>query len=87
MIDVTPDPARDRYRAAASFYRQAPWRSVGLDEPIEVKSEPIQGGPRLAVVLLEWNPSGRSEVPPRSRHSPTFWFDSRQTIRSCRSGP
>lgn len=65
MIDVTPDPARDRYRADASFYRQAPWRSVCLDEPIEVKSEPIQGGPRFAVVL-DWNPSGRSEVPPRS---------------------
>ncbi len=65
MIAVIPDPARDRYRAAASFYRQAPWRSVGLDEPIEVKSEPIRGVPRLAVVL-EWNRSGRSEVPPRS---------------------
>jgi hypothetical protein len=29
MAAVTPDQARDFYRAAASFYRQAPWHSVG----------------------------------------------------------
>ena len=34
---VTPDQARDFYRAAASFYRQAPWRAVGSDEPIQVE--------------------------------------------------
>ncbi len=48
---VTPDQARDFYRAAASFYRQAPWRAVGSDEPIQVKYEPIEGGPRFAIVL------------------------------------
>jgi hypothetical protein len=51
MAAVSPDQARDFYRAAASFYRQAPWRSVGQDEPIKVESEQIQGGPRFAVVL------------------------------------
>jgi hypothetical protein len=51
MSDVTPDQARDFYRAAASFYRQAPWRSVGVDEPIKVKCEPLEGGPRFAIVL------------------------------------
>jgi hypothetical protein len=36
MAVVTPDQARDFYRTASSFYRQAPWRSVGGDEPIKV---------------------------------------------------
>ncbi len=48
---VTTEQARDFYRAAASFYRQAPWRSVGSDEPIQVKYEPLEGGPRFAIVL------------------------------------
>jgi hypothetical protein len=51
MNGVTPDQARDFYRAAATFYRQAPWRSVGGDEPIKVKSEQLEGGPRFAIVL------------------------------------
>ena len=51
MGAVTTNQARDFYRAAASFYRQDPWRSVGEDEPIEVASEPPQGGPRFAIVL------------------------------------
>ena len=51
MAVVTPDQARDFYRAAASFYRQAPWRSVGVDEPIKVECEQVEGGPRFAVVL------------------------------------
>ena len=51
MKDVTPEQARDFYRAAASFYRQAPWRSVGGDEPIQVECEQLEGGPRFAIVL------------------------------------
>ena len=51
MSGVTTTQARDFYRAAASFYRQAPWRSVYGDEPIKVKSEPLDGGPRFAIVL------------------------------------
>ena len=51
MSGVTPTQARDFYRAAARFYRQAPWRSAGADEPIKVKCEQIEGGPRFAIVL------------------------------------
>jgi hypothetical protein len=51
MAAVTPGQARDFYRAAAGFYRQVPWRSVGPDEPIKVECEQVEGGPRFAVVL------------------------------------
>jgi hypothetical protein len=51
MADVTPNIARDFYRAAARFYRESPWRSVGSDEPIKVRSGQIEGGPRFAIVL------------------------------------
>lgn len=51
MAVVTPDQARDFYRAAASFYRQAPWRSVGGDEPITVECQQVEGGPQFAIVL------------------------------------
>jgi hypothetical protein len=51
MNDITPTKARDFYRAAAKFYRQAPWRSVGGDEPIMVRCEPLDGGPRFVIVL------------------------------------
>ena len=48
---VTTEQARDFYRVAASFYHQAPWHSVGGDEPIEVKCEQLEGGSRFAIVL------------------------------------
>src|SRR4051812_23698244 len=51
MSGVTPEQARDFYIAAARFYRQAPWRSVGSDEPIRVECEQLGGGPRFAIVL------------------------------------
>src|SRR4051812_29664411 len=51
MSDVTPEMARDFYRAAATFYRQAPWRYVGADEPIRVKSEQVEGGSQFAIVV------------------------------------
>ena len=51
MAVVTPDQARDFYRAAASCFRQAAWRSVGGDEPIRVECEQVEGGPRFAIVL------------------------------------
>ena len=50
MGGVTTEQARDFYRAAG-FYRQTPWRSVGGDEPIKVKCEPLEGGPRFAIVV------------------------------------
>jgi hypothetical protein len=51
MSGVTPEQDRDFYRAAASFYRQSPWRSVGMDEPIKVECEQVEGGPRFAIVV------------------------------------
>ncbi len=51
MPGITPAQARDFYRAAARFYRQVPWRSVGGDEPIQVECEQLDGGPRFAIVL------------------------------------
>src|SRR3954465_3170932 len=51
MGGVTTEQARDFYGAAVSFYRQAPWRSAGADEPIKVKCDPLEGGPRFAIVL------------------------------------
>jgi hypothetical protein len=51
MADITPEQARDFYRAAASFYRQAPWRSVGDGETVKVACEQLEGGPWYAIVL------------------------------------
>lgn len=51
MSEVTLEQARDFYRAAARFYRQAPWRSVGGGEPIKVECEQLEGGPWFAIVL------------------------------------
>jgi hypothetical protein len=50
MSSVTPIQARDFYRAAATFYRQAPWRSAGADEPIKLQCEQLEGGHRFAIV-------------------------------------
>jgi len=51
MNGVTPTLACDFYRAAASFYRRAPWRFVGGDEPIKVECEQLEAGARFAIVL------------------------------------
>src|SRR4051812_49482014 len=51
MNGVTPEQAHAFSRTAARFYRRAPWRSVGGDEPIEVECERLGGGPRFAIVL------------------------------------
>jgi hypothetical protein len=51
MSDVTPAQARDFFRAAASFYRQAPWRSSGGGETIKVECEQLEGGSWYAIVL------------------------------------
>jgi hypothetical protein len=39
------------FRAAASFYRQAPWRFVSERKTIKVKSQQLEGGPWYAMVL------------------------------------
>ena len=51
MNDVTPEQTRDFYRAAASFYRQSPWRSVAEAETIKVECEQLESGPWYAIVL------------------------------------
>jgi hypothetical protein len=51
MSRVTPIQARDFYRATATFYRQAPLRSVGGDEPIKIPCEQLEGSPRFAIIL------------------------------------
>jgi len=79
MSGVTTTHARDFYRAAASFYRQAPWRSVGGGEPIKVKCEPLDGGPRFAIVLGKkgkvkglWLCDGKASPNPLLRASRSF---------------
>ncbi len=51
MVGVTPEQARDFYRAAANFHRQEPWRSVTSSETIRVDCVQLGGGPWYAVVL------------------------------------
>jgi hypothetical protein len=48
---ITTTQARDFYRAAASFYRSAPWREVAEQETVEVRCEQLTTGPWYAVVL------------------------------------
>lgn len=51
MGSVSTDQSRDFYRAAANFYRQAPWRTVGEGETIEIRCQQLSGGPWYAVIL------------------------------------
>ncbi len=54
LLDVpgmTPEQVRSFYEAAASFYRQAPWRLVGFESAIEVRCSKFQSGPWYAVVI------------------------------------
>jgi hypothetical protein len=51
MNSVSPEKARDFYRAAAIFYRQSPRVTVGGDEPIKIHCGQLDGGPRFAIVL------------------------------------
>src|SRR4051812_19065552 len=51
MDEVSEDQARDFHRAAASFYRQSPWRSVAEGETIRVECQQLEGGPWYTVVL------------------------------------
>jgi hypothetical protein len=51
MGTVSAEQARDFYRAAASFYREAPWRIAGEAETIKIKCQQLGGGPWYAVIL------------------------------------
>ena len=51
MPGIPPSQIRDFFRAAASFYRQAPWRKVDEGEPVRVECEAVGQGRRFAVIL------------------------------------
>lgn len=51
MGTVSVEQTRDFYRAAASFYRQSPWRTAGEAETIRVACQQLGGGPWYAVIL------------------------------------
>lgn len=39
------------YRAAAEFYRRAPWRKLGFESAIRVDCDRLDSGPRYAVIM------------------------------------
>jgi hypothetical protein len=51
MPRVTPELVGSLFRAAAAFYRQAPWRSLGDRYAIRVECPRFQSGPWAAVVM------------------------------------
>ena len=48
---MAPDQSRDFDPGGGDFYRQAPWRSVGEGETIEIQCQQLGGGPWYAVIL------------------------------------
>src|SRR5438552_11694012 len=51
MPGVTPDQVGSFYAAAASFFRQAPWKKVGYEAAIRVECAKFQSGPWYAVLM------------------------------------
>jgi tetratricopeptide (TPR) repeat protein len=51
MPGVTPDQVGSFYTAAASFFRQAPWKKVGYESAIRVECDKFQSGPWFAVLM------------------------------------
>ncbi len=51
MPGIGPELAAGFYAAAASFYRQAPWKQVGYEAAIRVECGKFQGGPWYAVLM------------------------------------
>src|SRR3954469_5405472 len=51
MPGIPPTQARDFFRAAARFYRAAPWRTVDEVDAIRVRCEGVGHGPRFAMIL------------------------------------
>jgi tetratricopeptide (TPR) repeat protein len=51
MPGVTPEQVARFYEAAASFYRQAPWKKVGYEAAIRVECGKFQSGPWYAVLM------------------------------------
>jgi hypothetical protein len=51
MPGVRPEQVASFYQAAASFYRQAPWKNVGYEAAIKVECDRFQSGPWYAVLM------------------------------------
>jgi hypothetical protein len=51
MPGVTPAQVGSFYEAAASFFRQAPWKRVGYEAAIRVECARFQSGPWYAVLM------------------------------------
>ncbi len=51
MPGVGPLQVAGFYHAAASFYRRAPWRSLGYEEAIKIECGQFQSGPWYGVVM------------------------------------
>ncbi len=51
MPGVTPEQVASFYRAAAAFYRRAPWKKMGFEQAIRIQSENYESGPWYAVVM------------------------------------
>jgi hypothetical protein len=51
MPGITPERVAGFYRAAAGFYRRAPWRKLGYETAIKVECDRFESGPWYAVVM------------------------------------
>jgi hypothetical protein len=51
MPGVTPEQVASFYEAAASFFRQAPWKKVGYEAAMKVECDQFQSGPWYAVLM------------------------------------
>jgi hypothetical protein len=51
MPGVTPWQVAGFYQAAASFFRQAPWKRVGYEAAIKVECSRFQSGPWYAILM------------------------------------
>lgn len=51
MPRMTPELVASFYRAAADFYRDAPWERVGSTETIKIKCDRFESGPWYAVII------------------------------------
>jgi hypothetical protein len=51
MPGITPEQVAEFYRAAAEFYRRAPWRKLGYETAVKVESDRFESGPWYAVLM------------------------------------
>jgi tetratricopeptide (TPR) repeat protein len=51
MPGIKPEQVAGFYRAAAGFYRRAPWRKLGYETAIKIECDRFESGPWYAVVM------------------------------------